>query len=208
MSILIADSGSTKCEWCLLQQGKKKIIETQGASPYFLNEPQLVELMQQELLPGLKKDRPSAIFFYGTGCAAAANRALVKRALKKVFPEATIEVENDLTGAARALCGKDKGIVAILGTGSNSGYYDGNGLLGIVPAWASYWEMKAAGPFWAEKCFSTIYTRHLRKTFLPNSINNIIRMLQTFWTAFIKNPCPTVILLLMRCFWQKTGGIL
>jgi hypothetical protein len=41
MSILIADSGSTKCEWCLLQQGRKKIIETQGASPYFLNEIQL-----------------------------------------------------------------------------------------------------------------------------------------------------------------------
>jgi N-acetylglucosamine kinase-like BadF-type ATPase len=133
MSILIADSGSTKCEWCLLGQGKKKIIETQGASPYFLNEFQLVELMQRELLPGLKKARPSAVFFYGTGCAEAGNRALVKRALKKVFPEAEVEVEIDLTGAGRALFGKNKGIVAILGTGSNSGYYDGKRIVKNSP---------------------------------------------------------------------------
>ncbi len=59
MTILIADSGSTKSEWCLLQQGrKKKIIETQGASPYFLNESQLIELMQKELVPGLKNLTP------------------------------------------------------------------------------------------------------------------------------------------------------
>lgn len=126
MTILIADSGSTKSEWCLLQQGRKKrIIETQGASPYFLNESQLIELMQKELVPGLKNLRPSSIFFYGTGCAAASNRAMVKRALKKIFPEAQTSVENDLTGAARALCGNKRGVVAILGTGSNSGYFDG-----------------------------------------------------------------------------------
>ena len=128
MSILIADSGSTKCEWCLLQQGKKKIIETQGASPYFLNETQLAEMMERELLPSLKKAQPSDIFFYGTGCTAASTKAQVKRALKRVFPQAKAEVENDLTGAGRGVCGKNKGIVAILGTGSNSGYYDGRNI--------------------------------------------------------------------------------
>lgn len=134
MAILIADSGSTKSEWCLLQQGKReKIVETQGASPYFLNESQLIELLQMELVPGLKNLRPSSIFFYGTGCAAASNRAMVKRALQKVFPEAQSAVENDLTGAARALCGKNKGVVAILGTGSNSGYYDGRKIVRNSP---------------------------------------------------------------------------
>jgi N-acetylglucosamine kinase-like BadF-type ATPase len=133
MSMLIADSGSTKCEWCLIREGKKKIIETQGASPYFLNEDQLVDLMQSELLPGLKKEQPAEIFFYGTGCAAAANRALVRRALKKVFPRAAIEVNHDLTGTGRALCGKNRGIVAILGTGSNSGYYNGKRIVKNSP---------------------------------------------------------------------------
>lgn len=134
MSILIADSGSTKGEWCLLQEGKrKKIIETQGASPYFLNESQLIELFQRELVPGLKNLCPSSIFFYGTGCAAASNRAMLKRALQKVFPEAQCTVENDLTGAARALCGNNKGVIAILGTGSNSGYYDGKKIVKNSP---------------------------------------------------------------------------
>jgi glucosamine kinase len=125
MAILIADSGSTKCEWCFISNGRKQIIETQGASPYFLNELQIAGMMRKELLPALKKKIPTHIYFYGTGCAAAANRALVKRAIRSVFPLALIEVEHDLTGAARALCGNKKGIIAILGTGSNSAYYDG-----------------------------------------------------------------------------------
>jgi glucosamine kinase len=133
MAILIADSGSTKCEWCLVSNGRKQFVETQGASPYFLNEQQLVAMMQQELLPSLKKNIPTHIYFYGTGCAAPANRAMVKRAIKRIFPLAEIEVEHDLTGAARALCGKGKGIVAILGTGSNSGYYNGKKIIRNSP---------------------------------------------------------------------------
>jgi glucosamine kinase len=133
MSILIADSGSTKCEWCFILNGRKQFINTQGASPYFLNELQLVALMQNELLPALKKNRPTHIYFYGTGCAAASNRAIVRRAVGKVFPKAWIEIEHDLTGAARALCGKNKGVVAILGTGSNSGYYNGKKIIRNSP---------------------------------------------------------------------------
>jgi glucosamine kinase len=133
MSILIADSGSTKCEWCFISNGRKQIIETQGASPYFLNEPQFAALMQKELLPALKNKTPSDIYFYGTGLAAAVNRKMFRKAIGKVFPGSKIEVEHDLTGASRALCGKNRGIVAILGTGSNSGYYNGRKILRNSP---------------------------------------------------------------------------
>jgi N-acetylglucosamine kinase-like BadF-type ATPase len=133
MSMLIADSGSTKAEWCLIGGTRNRIIETQGASPYFLNEAQLGDLLRKELLPGLKGEEPEKIFFYGTGCVALANRALVKRALKGVFPKAAIEVTHDLEGAGRALCGKTKGIAAILGTGSNSGYYNGKRIIKNSP---------------------------------------------------------------------------
>ena len=67
MAILIADSGSTKCEWCFISNEKKQIVKTQGASPYFLNEAQIIELMRDELLPALKKKNPTHIYFYGTG---------------------------------------------------------------------------------------------------------------------------------------------
>ncbi len=133
MSILIVDSGSTKAEWCLVRGNKATVIETQGASPYFLNEQQLIELMQSELLPGLKNEQPAEVFFYGTGCVAAANRAMVKKAIKKVFPAAGVEVDHDLSGAAHALCGREKGIAAIMGTGSNSGYYNGKKIMKNSP---------------------------------------------------------------------------
>ncbi len=63
MSILIADSGSTKCEWCFISNGKKQIVTTQGASPYFLNEAQIIKLMRDELLPVLKKRAPHTFIF-------------------------------------------------------------------------------------------------------------------------------------------------
>jgi glucosamine kinase len=161
MAILIADSGSTKCEWCFLSNGKKQIIFTQGASPYFLSEDQMVTMMDRELLPGLKKKTPTHIYFYGTGCAAPANRALVKRAIKKIFPQAIIEVEHDLTGAARALCGKQKGIVSILGTGSNSGYYNGRKIVRNSPGLGYVLGDEGSGAYLGKK----VLQYYLYKTF-------------------------------------------
>jgi len=161
MAILIADSGSTKAEWCLLSNGRKYIIETQGASPYFLNEKQLVDMMLKELLPSLNKRIPDQVFFYGTGCAAAENRAMIKRAIKKIFPAAGVEVEHDLTGAARALCGKKKGIVAILGTGSNSGYYNGNKIIRNSPGLGYVLGDEGSGAYLGKK----VLQYYLYKTF-------------------------------------------
>lgn len=124
-AILIADSGATKAEWCSVKNGKKQTIFTQGISPYFLSTNEIVELLRRELLPSLKKTAPNEIYYYGTGCANPENARSVKKALKTVFAEAETEVQTDLTAAARALCGRNKGIACILGTGSNSCYYNG-----------------------------------------------------------------------------------
>jgi glucosamine kinase len=125
MNILIADSGATKCEWCMLENDKKKLINTQGISPYFLNEKQIQDLLIKELLPGLKNVQPDEIYYYGTGCITIENKKLVKKAINKVFSTAKIFVDHDMTGAALALCGSEKGIASILGTGSNSCYFNG-----------------------------------------------------------------------------------
>lgn len=124
-SILIADSGSTKTQWCLLQGNKKKTIFTQGISPYFLNDDSLANILNKELLPKITKAEVDEIYYYGTGCSNPVNISLVKRGLKKIFPKAKISVEHDLLGAAKGLCGDEKGIACILGTGSNSCYYNG-----------------------------------------------------------------------------------
>jgi glucosamine kinase len=133
MPILIADSGATKCEWCLLTNGRKKIVFTQGISPYFLDAAQLQAILRNELLPHLKNADITAVFYYGTGCSNPANVKMIKLAIQKVFAGATVSVDHDLMGAARALCGDEKGIVCILGTGSNSCYFNGKKIVKNSP---------------------------------------------------------------------------
>jgi N-acetylglucosamine kinase-like BadF-type ATPase len=130
---LIADSGATKAEWCLTGSGKTKTFHTQGISPYFLNTKQIAELLLRELKPSLKNIQVDEIFYYGTGCANPDNAKLVKKAINKVFSEAKTEVNHDLLAAARALCGHEKGIACILGTGSNSCYYNGKKIIRNSP---------------------------------------------------------------------------
>ncbi len=133
MAILIADSGSTKCEWYFFHQGKKKRFFSQGISPYFLSRSQVINLLQTEVYPKVKNNAIDEIFYYGTGCKSTVNRQLVKKALKSVFSQSYVFVDHDLMGAAKALCGKDKGIACILGTGSNSCYFNGKKIIKNSP---------------------------------------------------------------------------
>lgn len=123
---LIADSGSTKAEWSLLGTKETGRYTTTGISPYFLNATQIQDLIQKELLPQLPPDvQIGEVHYYGTGCLQRKSVEIVETALKSVWPVADFEVNHDLMGAARALCGKEPGIASILGTGSNSCYFDG-----------------------------------------------------------------------------------
>jgi N-acetylglucosamine kinase-like BadF-type ATPase len=123
---LIADSGATKAEWCLLTDKRKKSIVTQGISPYFFNEEKIIDLLQQELLPALPKSvTVDEVYYYGTGMRNPDNVKMVKGALKKVFKGAAIDINDDVLAAARALHGKNKGMVCNLGTGSFACYYTG-----------------------------------------------------------------------------------
>lgn len=139
---LIADSGSTKTAWCLIDaRGEQHEYRTQGINPYQQTEDEIRAVVEEELLTQLSAGDVSAltsgsedlqIYFYGAGCTPEASPR-VERALQMAIKSATaIEVRSDMLGAARALCGNSPGIVAILGTGSNSCYYDGNGIVSNV----------------------------------------------------------------------------
>ncbi len=159
--ILIADSGSTKCEWCFIQDGKKKTIITTGISPYFLSEEQIILLLQKELLPKLKNLQPETIHYYGTGLSDPENAKLLKRILKTIFPKAKINLASDLIAAARALCGRNKGIVCILGTGSNSCYYDGKKIIKNSPGLGYVLGDEGSGAYLGKK----VIQYYLYKTF-------------------------------------------
>ena len=148
---LIADSGATKAEWCLLINGKGKTIITQGISPYFLNTEQIVELLLKELKPELKNIEVDEVFYYGTGCSNPANAKSVQKAIKKVFENAKTDVQHDLMAAARALCGRKKGIACILGTGSNSCYYNGKKIVKNSPGLGYVLGDEGSGAFLGKK---------------------------------------------------------
>ena len=130
---LIADSGSTKTEWCLIKNKTKTSFTTQGMSPYFVNETQAEQILSNEVIPMLKRKKIDQIFFYGTGCKNPANIQMFRKVFKKMFAGATITVDNDLSGAAKGLCGDEKGIACILGTGSNSCFYNGKKIVKNSP---------------------------------------------------------------------------
>jgi N-acetylglucosamine kinase-like BadF-type ATPase len=130
---LIADSGATKAEWCLLNNGKKKILFTQGISPYFLNTNQVADLVNKQLATKIKERTVEHVYYYGTGCANPQNARSIKKAMTQVFPDAQVNVNTDLMAAARAVCGHEKGIACILGTGANSCYYNGKNIVKNSP---------------------------------------------------------------------------
>ncbi len=125
-ALLIADSGSTKTSWCLLYNEEIR-IGTQGISPYFLSSEEIEKVIQGELLARLPlaPGQVSRVYFYGTGLASPEKADAMKAILSGIFNHAKMEINHDLTGAARALCGHEKGLACILGTGSGSCYFDG-----------------------------------------------------------------------------------
>lgn len=130
--ILIADCGSTKIDWCLLN-GKKveKQVFTMGMNAVMLTEEEMRGRIGAELMPELSDYAAEIkeVYFYGAGCISTEVCSNVACAIKANLPEADkIEVYTDLLAAARALCGHEPGIACIMGTGSNSCLYDGTGI--------------------------------------------------------------------------------
>jgi glucosamine kinase len=126
--LLIADSGSSKTGWRLINnEGEVFSFHTEGLNPYYKTVDQIKAVLVRDLIPNLpcKAAEVTLLYSYGAGCSVPARVAEVKRALSECFTNAEVHVEHDILGAARACCGHDKGIICILGTGSNSCAYDG-----------------------------------------------------------------------------------
>lgn len=123
--MLIADSGASKTDWRIIdREGKIEQAQTIGFNPYYQPIEQFDREVREVLMPQIKQPIDK-IFYYGTGCSSDKNRKLIRNVLEIFFPQAHIEIWHDLLAAARALCGTEEGIACILGTGSNSCYYDG-----------------------------------------------------------------------------------
>jgi N-acetylglucosamine kinase-like BadF-type ATPase len=131
---LIADSGSTKTEWCVVSGNNIQKVRTEGISPYFHSTERILEILDAELLPHISSaGNIREVFYYGTGCTTENMQNIIRYALAPTFPHANVHITYDLVAAAHALCGTEKGIACILGTGSNSGYYNGSVIEKNIP---------------------------------------------------------------------------
>ncbi|GAC1585779.1 MAG: ATPase [Hymenobacter sp.] len=124
--ILIADGGSTKTNWCLVQaNGAREFFNTEGYNPEFINTAGIVASLCANLPAALVTGQVTELHYYGASISSPQKVAVVADAMRAVFTQARLTVDHDLLAAARALLGRGAGFAAILGTGTNSCLYDG-----------------------------------------------------------------------------------
>ncbi|MBP3943936.1 N-acetylglucosamine kinase [Sphingobacteriaceae bacterium WQ 2009] len=159
--IIIADGGSTKTNWCLLDDSNKKIyFNTEGYNPYFVNSEYIVSSLTKGLPQDLPYENVTEVNYYGAGVHNKEKAQIVIDALKQVFPKAQVEVGHDLLAAARALLGTESGFASILGTGTNSCIYDGNDVSFNIDSCAYILGDEGSGSYIGKKLL-TDYIRNL-----------------------------------------------
>jgi glucosamine kinase len=214
--ILIADGGATKTEWCVLSGTDDLRIRTKGISPYFLDSTQITQLLREELMPSLpERNNIHSVYYYGTGCTAPLTAQVLHDALTNLFPASAIEIAYDLVAAAHSLCGKEKGIACILGTGSSSGYYNGHSVekniagLGYVlgdEGSGAYLGKLLAGQYLYDKLdavlhkkfsvqFSCTYDSLLERIYSSSSANSLLASFSVFLSENRGHPVIENILL-------------
>ena len=160
--ILVADSGSTKTDWILADENlERHSFSTSGINPFILSAEQIENILVTQIHIGIDRNSIKEIYFYGAGCSDEVRCSIIRQSLKKLFSNAEIEVDHDLLGAARALCGNEKGIAAILGTGSNSCLYDGEKIADQVPSLGYILGDEGSGAYIAKRFIASFLYREM-----------------------------------------------
>ena len=157
--ILVADSGSTKCDWVLASSDKKVKFQTVGLNPFFLSPKEIGSILNESLPP--TQENISSVFFYGAGCSSSVYNSIVQEGIRAVLPNSHIQINHDLKGAAVATYQGRPSIACILGTGSNSCYFDGSQIHEKRPA---------LGYILGDEGSGTYYGKILLKLFLYNDL--------------------------------------
>ncbi len=160
--ILIADSGSTKTDWVLLDDNQAmSFVQTAGFNPYYSDPAVLKQIISDQVQKKIPSESITDVYYYGSGCSTDAKQDLVKSILNKFYPGAKIIVYHDLLGSARAVLGDNPGIACILGTGSNSCLYDGNEITENVPS---------VGYFYGDEGSGTDFGKRLIEYYLRDTL--------------------------------------
>ena len=186
---LIADSGFTKTDWRLINaKGIVKQAKTAGINPYYQTEEEMLVVIQD--LHSQIPERIDEIYYYGTGCSSRTNRDKIEALLQRYYPQATIDINHDLLAAARSLCGSEKGIACIIGTGTNSCLYNGERITHNVPSLGWAIADEGGGTYLGKTLVSDYYRKdmpqHLRKVFH----DKFVLTKDGFLTKIYQEPMP------------------
>ncbi|MDR1762542.1 MAG: ATPase [Dysgonamonadaceae bacterium] len=184
---LIADSGSTKTSWRLIGSNFSEDFSTSGINPYFLGKAEIFGILEKTFR--FEPDMIQGIFFYGAGCTPE-KAPVLKEILADYFCVQNVEVHSDLLGAARSLCGNEAGIACILGTGSNSCFYDGKNIVRNVPALGYVLGDEGSGAVLGKKLVSDILKNQLpepiKQKFFDKYLTNQAEIIENVY----KKPFP------------------
>ena len=175
--IVVADSGSTKTDWRIVDQHRKTIkeLKTMGFHPYLNNSDFIYATLNKEfnLFKDDELNEVSDVYYYGAGCSSPEMNNVIETALQKLFVNAKIYVDHDLVGASRALFGDNSGIACILGTGSNSCVWNGTEIVENIPSHGYVFGDEGSGSYLG---------RELLKMYLNGKMSNA--MLEEFENQF------------------------
>ena len=159
---LITDGGSTKCDWVLLDAKGEAIFKTitLGLNPTVVPKEQLSSRISEN--DSLRKvfTEVKTLDFYGAGCGTVSPRSLLKEVLNELFPNAKVNVSEDLAAAVFAVT-TEPGIVCILGTGSNSCYFDGKEIHAPIPALGYILMDEASGNYYGKRLIRDYYYKRM-----------------------------------------------
>lgn len=163
---VVADSGSTKCDWIFYDDQSTTEISTMGFNPMFHTSHFIAyELRKNRSFMDLAA-KTNEVFYYGAGCQNEKLHGIVRNGLAEIFGQADIMVEHDLHGAVYAACLGERGIACILGTGSNSAYFDGKNIHEQVPALGYILGDEGSGAYFGKNLLAMYFYKQLPKHLL------------------------------------------
>ena len=203
---IIADSGATKCQWTVVQSQKKYTLQSIGISPYFLSAAEIQALVTKTFKNKIKLESVEAVYFYGTGLSNPQNVSQLKKALQAVFTKATLDIQTDLVAAARATCQNSKGVACILGTGSNTGFYNGKKITKNSPGLGYVLGDEGSGTYLGKK----VIQYYLYKTFDEDIMSRFEKKFNTTKDEILnkvyKEPTPNKYLATFTEFLVENRG--
>ena len=121
---IIVEAGATKSDWRILDgtRERRELLPGMNVSTIAM-ERNLRTLSEGLLLAGASE--LDGFYLYTAGIVTPQVREQISAHVRSLASVGEIDVQDDLVAAARAVCGRAEGIVAILGTGSNACAWNG-----------------------------------------------------------------------------------